>query len=103
MINLKELKGFLKLNDSILNNISKEREETFTCLNQKEKTELKNMYKTRDNNYNKTLIAIDNIPDGFVLTKETITKNIGTYVENIEDIHSYLDTKYYAEGFKDRH
>ena len=99
MFVLEKLKNFIKLDENILKDIARSREEEFTLLTAHEKKEVKDQEQKRDEDYQKVLIAIDNIPDAFVLTRETIINSIDVYVSTIEDIHSYLDTKYYAERF----
>lgn len=55
----------------------------------------------KSKDYAKIYTAIENIPDGFVETIESIKTSIETYLETLTDIQGIENEKFYKFGFSD--
>ena len=78
-----------KRKDSILNQI------------QSDSKELDELLEKSKKGYKNILIAIDNVPDAFVKTKEFIKQTVDLQLENANCINQYNNEQFYTIGFYD--
>lgn len=98
MDKIEKLKKDYKLDRSTLDNIRWLKEEEMGKLTKQEQNELNSIYKQMKEKENLLYSAIDNIPEQFTDIKKEIKNSVDTYLENIEDVNSYFQGKYFKEG-----
>ncbi len=94
--NLKDL-----VNDSLVSELFNQREDKISNRTIEEKGELKNLLNKSNKDYENILVAINNIPDGFVETKKCIKECIDTKLDTINEIGGYENEKFYKAGVYD--
>ena len=94
--NLKDL-----VNDSLVSELFNQREDKISNRTIEEKEELKKLLNKSNKDYENILVAINNIPDGFVETKKCIKESIDTKLETINEIGGYENEKFYKAGVYD--
>lgn len=89
------------MSGSMLNEIFEKREDSINSITQEEKAEIQDLLLEKKNDYANILIAINNIPNAFVETRQKIKESVDTHLEVTNFIHGYDNEKFYKIGFSD--
>lgn len=96
MEKIDKLKKDLMLDESILSDLRWLKEEEMEKLTKKEKHELKSLYNDMREKEHLLYKEIDSVPK--MKARNNIKEAIDAYLEDIEDINSYFQGKYFKEG-----
>jgi hypothetical protein len=89
------------INDSILDSIFKEKEESLYHQNKYDKEKIKEIYLENPISYENLLIAIKNLPPHFNNTRENIIEKLEQYLERENSLSAYDNERFYKKGFCD--
>lgn len=98
-INIKDIEQYI--NDSTLDSLYNEKEESIYKISYKDKKEIKEIEKKYSINYDRLLLSIKNVPPHFNNVRETIIQNLESYVNRKDLISTYENEKFYKTGFID--
>lgn len=88
-------------NESILDTIYNEREDSISKINENDKEELSKITKRYPVDYEQLLITIKNLPPCFKNTRENILKTLDDYLMRENLLSSHENKKFYKTGFRD--
>ena len=89
------------VNDNMLDNIYKEREDTISEVNEEDKEELAKIKEKYPIDYEKLLEYINNLPPQFNNIRENLLNSIDIYSMRDNLISAYHNEKFYKIGFCD--
>ena len=89
------------INDSILDSIFKEKEESLYYQNKYDKEKIKEIYLENPTSYENLLIAIKNLTPHFNNTRENIIEKLEQYLERENSLSAYDNERFYKKGFSD--
>lgn len=98
-MNIKDIEKYI--NDTMLNTIYKEREDTISEIKEEKREELSRIKEKYPVDYEKLLDYINNIPPHFKNIRETILNAVDIYSMRENLLSSYENEKFYKIGFCD--
>ena len=89
------------LNDNLVSELFHKREDTIYNRTEIEKEEIKGLLDKNHKDYERILVAIENVPDAFVETKKLLKDSIDAKLEAIGEVCGYDNEKFYKIGVYD--
>lgn len=89
------------INDSILDSIFREKEDSLYQQNECDKEKIKEICLENPISYEELIISIKNIPPHFKNTRENIMEKLEKYLERENSLNAYDNERFYKNGLCD--